>query len=63
MSSSGKLRAHSDIIATRASAKHLHIAGEKRLWGRGISACTIFHCVAPIFAVAPVAVVGGGIIF
>lgn len=59
-SSSGKLRTHSVIIATGASAKRLHIPGEEELWGRGISACAICDGAAPIFAGAPVAVVGGG---
>lgn len=59
-SSSGTLRAHSVIIATGASAKRLRIPGEEELWGRGISACAICDGAAPIFAGAPVAVVGGG---
>lgn len=57
---SGSLQTHTVVIATGASARRLGIPGEANLWGRGISACAICDGAAPIFAGAPVAVVGGG---
>jgi alkyl hydroperoxide reductase subunit F len=46
------------IICTGATPKQLGVPGEKELWGRGLSTCSI--CDAPLFADKEVAVVGGG---
>jgi len=46
------------IICTGATPKPLGVPGEKELWGRGVSTCSI--CDAPLFADKEVAVVGGG---
>lgn len=52
--------AHSVIIATGATAKRLHIAGEDQYWQSGISACAVCDGAAPIFRNKVLAVVGGG---
>lgn len=48
------------VIATGASAKRMHIAGEDTYWQQGISACAVCDGAVPIFRNKPLAVVGGG---
>ena len=48
------------IIATGALAKRLPLDSEKRLWGRGISACAVCDGALPVFRNNPLAVIGGG---
>lgn len=54
------VQAHSVIIATGATARRLHLPGEKEFWNRGISACAICDGATPMFRNAELAVVGGG---
>ena len=52
--------ADSLIIATGATAKRMHIAGEELFWQKGISACAICDGGLPIFRNKRILVVGGG---
>ncbi len=52
--------AESVIIATGATARRLPIDSEKKLWGKGISACAVCDGALPIFRNQPLAVIGGG---
>lgn len=55
-----KLRAHSIVIATGATAKRLGLPSEQAFWGKGISACAICDGASPLFKNQQVAVAGGG---
>jgi len=48
------------IIATGATASRLPLDSEKRLWGRGISACAVCDGALPVFRNKELAVIGGG---
>jgi thioredoxin reductase (NADPH) len=48
------------IIATGATARRLPLDSEKKLWGRGISACAVCDGALPVFRNKPLAVIGGG---
>lgn len=48
------------IIATGASARRLHIAGEDKYWQSGVSACAVCDGAVPIFRNKPLYVIGGG---
>ena len=48
------------ILATGATARRLDLPSEKRLWGRGISACAVCDGALPIFRNKALAVIGGG---
>lgn len=53
-----KILAHSVIISTGASAKYMGLPNEKRLLGRGVSACAT--CDGAFFKNQNVCVIGGG---
>jgi thioredoxin reductase (NADPH) len=53
-------QARSLIIATGATAKRMNLAGEEKLWQKGISACAVCDGALPFFRDKVLAVVGGG---
>ena len=59
-SSGTEYQAHALIVATGATARRLPLDSEKRLWGRGISACAVCDGGLPIFRNKELAVIGGG---
>jgi thioredoxin reductase (NADPH) len=59
-SDSQVMKAKTLIITTGATARRLNIAGEDRLWNRGISACAVCDGALPIFRNQALVVVGGG---
>ncbi|KAI3472207.1 hypothetical protein Pfo_029695 [Paulownia fortunei] len=59
-SSERKVKCHSIIYATGATAKRLRLPREDEFWSRGISACAICDGASPLFKGQVLAVVGGG---
>ncbi|KAL8162954.1 hypothetical protein V2J09_014443 [Rumex salicifolius] len=55
-----KIKCHSLIYATGATAKRLGLPREDEFWSRGISACAICDGASPLFKGKVLAVVGGG---
>ncbi|KAM7500157.1 hypothetical protein LguiA_024571 [Lonicera macranthoides] len=55
-----KVKSHSVIVATGATAKRLGLPREEEFWSRGISACAICDGASPLFKGQVLAVVGGG---
>ncbi|MBN1577168.1 MAG: thioredoxin-disulfide reductase [Chitinispirillaceae bacterium] len=48
------------IVASGATARRLPLESEKRLWGKGISACAVCDGALPVFRNRELAVIGGG---
>lgn len=59
-SSDRKVKCHSIIVATGATARRLNLPREDEFWSRGISACAICDGASPLFKGQVLAVVGGG---
>ncbi|GMH29403.1 hypothetical protein Nepgr_031246 [Nepenthes gracilis] len=55
-----KIKCHTIIVATGATAKRLRLPHEDEFWSRGISACAICDGASPLFKGQVLAVVGGG---
>lgn len=55
-----KVKCHSIVFATGATAKRLSLPREDEFWSRGISACAICDGASPLFKGQVLAVVGGG---
>lgn len=55
-----RVRAHTLIMATGATARKLGIPSESTFWSKGISACAICDGASPLFKQQVVGVVGGG---
>lgn len=55
-----KVKCHSIIFATGATARRLNLPREEEFWSRGISACAICDGASPLFKGQVLAVVGGG---
>ncbi|KAL9411751.1 hypothetical protein AB3S75_045370 [Citrus x aurantiifolia] len=55
-----KVKCHSIVFATGATAKRLNLPREDEFWSRGISACAICDGASPLFKGQVLAVVGGG---
>jgi thioredoxin reductase (NADPH) len=48
------------IVATGATARRLPLDSERKLWGKGVSACAVCDGALPVFRDKPLAVIGGG---
>lgn len=48
------------IVASGATARRLPIESEKKLWGKGVSACAVCDGALPVFRNKELAVIGGG---
>ena len=48
------------ILATGATARRLHVAGEETYWQRGMSACAVCDGALPLFRNKHLLVIGGG---
>lgn len=48
------------IVASGATARRLPLESEKKLWGRGVSACAVCDGALPVFRNRELAVIGGG---
>jgi len=48
------------IVASGATARRLPLESEKKLWGKGISACAVCDGALPAFRNREIAVIGGG---
>ncbi|KAK4281897.1 hypothetical protein QN277_013341 [Acacia crassicarpa] len=59
-SSERKIKCHTIIVATGATAKRLRLPREDEFWSRGISACAICDGASPLFKGQVLAVIGGG---
>ncbi|XP_047174500.1 thioredoxin reductase NTRC-like [Vigna umbellata] len=59
-SSERKVKSHTVIFATGATAKRLRLPREDEFWSRGISACAICDGASPLFKGQVLAVIGGG---
>ncbi|KAI9120777.1 hypothetical protein K1719_007810 [Acacia pycnantha] len=59
-SSERKVKCHTVIYATGATARRLRLPREDEFWSRGISACAICDGASPLFKGQVLAVVGGG---
>ncbi|RZB86754.1 NADPH-dependent thioredoxin reductase 3 [Glycine soja] len=59
-SSERKVKSHTVIYATGATAKRLRLPREDEFWSRGISACAICDGASPLFKGQVLAVIGGG---
>ncbi|KAL5810503.1 hypothetical protein ACOSQ4_027071 [Xanthoceras sorbifolium] len=59
-SSEHKVKCHSIVFATGATAKRLRLPREDEFWSRGISACAICDGASPLFKGQVLSVVGGG---
>lgn len=55
-----KVKTHTVIFATGATAKWLRLPREDEFWSRGISACAICDGASPLFKGQILAIVGGG---
>ncbi|OIV92315.1 hypothetical protein TanjilG_10525 [Lupinus angustifolius] len=55
-----KVKSHTVIYATGATAKRLRLPREDEFWSRGISACAICDGASPLFKGQILAVIGGG---
>jgi len=59
-SGGGEYKAYALIVATGATANRLPLESERRLWGKGISACAVCDGALPVFRDKDLAVIGGG---
>lgn len=53
-----EIQAHAVIIATGATPKKLHVKGEDKYWGKGVTTCAV--CDGAFYPNKKVVVVGGG---